>query len=447
VGADLSIAITATIFDAETYLPADMRADAGAGWDNQISEPQPTQIVVLDVPMLRDTDNIPLAYTLMAGYGRDGWRGGMAFVSADDGETFKYRLAQTHEATIGTMLDALPATARPFATDNDTVVRVRIQTQPDAMAGTTQSDMLTNFANAAAVRSGTEWEIIQFRDCVQDADDEAVFALSGLLRGRKGTDYCTDDHAPYDRFVLLAAADVSYMTFLPADITKTFQVKVASPGQTLESLSAQNVTYEGNSLRPYAPVHLAFTKSGADLVLTWERRTRFGGELKSGTAGVDTGSVPVNESTEAYQILVKSGPTTLATYDVADARTWTYTAAMQTSDGFGPGAFAVIYQMSELAGRGFPSRALYYGANTDVAELQPVAVQVRAQDLDVAQVQAVAVTTISEFIAVGQLQAVAVESPKATNVLQAGMAVIGMNQPHIEIDQAGMAVIGMIVKG
>lgn len=444
IGADLSLSVSAVIFDAQTYVPSGIAADAGDGWHSTIPDQQSSQLILLDVPMLRDADNIPLVYTLMSGYGRPGWRGGLAFISTD-GETFKYRFAQNSEATIGIMLDALPATDRPFSTDNDTVVRVQIQTQPEVMAGTTQADMLTNFANAAAVKSGTEWEIIQFRDCVQVESD--VFELSGLLRGRKGTDYCTDNHKPYDRFVLLQPADVSYASFLPSDITKTFQFKVASPGQSIDAVSAQSLTYEGNSLRPYAPVQLAWTKSGADLVLTWQRRTRFGGEMKSGTAGVDTGAVPLNESTESYRIVVMSGPTTLATYDVTGVQTWTYTAAQQTADGFGPGGFVVIHQMSEIAGPGFPSKPLYYGANADVAQLQAVVAQTKAQDVDVAQLQAVAVTTISEYLAVAQLQPVVVEAPKITRIYQAGMAVIGMDQPHIEIDQAGMAVIGMIIKG
>jgi hypothetical protein len=89
------------------------------------------------------------------------------------------------------------------------------------------------------------------------------------------------------------------------------------------------VTPIGRDLMPYAPVHIQASGSwGADITLTWQRRTRVGGELVDGG-----GDVPLAEDEEAYEvdILAYAGGPVLRTLEVS-SRSATYSSAQQTEN-------------------------------------------------------------------------------------------------------------------
>ena len=89
------------------------------------------------------------------------------------------------------------------------------------------------------------------------------------------------------------------------------------------------MTPVGRDLMPYAPVHIEACGSwGADITLTWQRRTRVGGELVDGG-----GDVPLAEDSEAYEVDILAtvdGPV-LRTLEVTE-RQAVYTAAQQAED-------------------------------------------------------------------------------------------------------------------
>ena len=87
-----------------------------------------------------------------------------------------------------------------------------------------------------------------------------------------------------------------------------------------------------------------------NLTVTWIRRSR----LRS--PGLGNGPVPLGETTEAYEIDIFTGAAVVRTI-TSTTPTFTYTAAEQTADGKTPGAAVTmrIYQMSDVAGRGFPA--------------------------------------------------------------------------------------------
>lgn len=113
----------------------------------------------------------------------------------------------------------------------------------------------------------------------------------------------------------------------------------------------------GRAERPYAPAQIRGTRDGSlNLTITWVRRTRLGGEWLDWT-----GDVPLGETTEAYEVLIRNaGDTaTLRTITGLSSPTTTYTAAQQTTD-FGAAQAAVnvqIYQISSAVGRGIAGRA------------------------------------------------------------------------------------------
>jgi hypothetical protein len=114
-------------------------------------------------------------------------------------------------------------------------------------------------------------------------------------------------------------------------------------------------TTRGRAEKPYAPAQVAGTRDGGDnLTITWVRRTRIGGEWLGGT-----GTVPVSEASEAYEVEVLNGSSVVRTITGLTSPTTTYSAANQTTD-FGAPQSSVsirVYQISAAVGRGIAAEA------------------------------------------------------------------------------------------
>jgi hypothetical protein len=79
------------------------------------------------------------------------------------------------------------------------------------------------------------------------------------------------------------------------DLNATRQWRAVSVGSVFEDADVQHRILTGRDLKPYAPWAVKATIDGGDILITWSRRTRIGGELKDGT-----GTVPLTEASEAY---------------------------------------------------------------------------------------------------------------------------------------------------
>jgi len=100
--------------------------------------------------------------------------------------------------------------------------------------------------------------------------------------------------------------------------------------------------------------------AGSDVVITWQRRARILGDLVDGT-----GTVPLSEDSEAYELEILAGDgTVLRTTAGLTETTWTYTAAHQDEDTTATSspAYVRIFQISAQVGRGFPGTRLFEGA-------------------------------------------------------------------------------------
>ena len=113
-------------------------------------------------------------------------------------------------------------------------------------------------------------------------------------------------------------------------------------------------TFRGVGLRPLSPVHVGGRRLGTgDLVLSWIRRTRIGGD------SWEVNEVPLAEDTERYEVDILDGETVKRTL-IATVPTITYSKDDQIAD-FGklPAAITVrVYQMSNVWGRGTPTVAV-----------------------------------------------------------------------------------------
>jgi len=330
--------ITAVAEDISSY---DFYNPAGTGTPNlqMPASISATRLELLDLPAF-PTDAATDAYLRygVVGLG-DGWAGSAVYRSDDGGANYALMQTLTAQATIGAVLNIIPA-GTIYGWDRSTIIDVLLTF--GQLQSVTDIAVL-NGANVCVIGE----EIIQFQTAT--LLDTNKYRLSNLLRGRLGTDWAVASHAAGERFVLLTNAVArELMASSGWGIGKKF--KPVTIGSTLGATTAQDFIYFAKALKPYAPVHIVGVRnSGGDLTINWKRRTRVGGDWRD---GVD---VPLSEESERYEVEIMSGATLKRTITGLTSPTATYTAAQQVTD-FGSVQSSVsvrVYQLSAAVGRGY----------------------------------------------------------------------------------------------
>lgn len=309
--------------------------------------------LVLDLPALTDVDGLaPTVY--LAGRGQTGerWPSAVAYKSSDGGSSYDTAAVLPLAATMGTTSTALP-TGRSDIVDESSTVTLTLETEGAALASVSLDSLLAG-ANACALGADGRWEILQFRSAVEDSP--GVYTLSGLLRGRKGTEHAMALHEIGDTFVLLESGNVTPDGVPATDYGMARPWKFVTSGQALGDVTAANVTLSDAAMKPYSPVHLGGGRSSAgDITINWTRRNRLDNTWR------DNVDVPMSEASEAYEIDVYSDnsyATVLRTI-AASSETASYAAADQVTD-FGSTQATVyckVYQLSATVGRGIAASA------------------------------------------------------------------------------------------
>lgn len=310
----------------------------------------PTLWEVMDMPILRDADNqagFYFAITPDREAPEDEWPGAVA-VRSWSADAFEQLFISGDACVMGdctTTLGDFEGGSGRF--DEGTTLTVRVFGE---LASTTRADMLDDLSlNAALVGS----EILRFRlaELLGTVDGQNEYRLSGFVRGQRGTEQHIGTHVAAERFVLL---NVSLRRVLNqnSEIGVPSEVKAVTLNTLLSAVPPEDFTDTGVALKPFSVAGLRALAVGADIVLTWNRRTRLSYRY-GGSVGA---SVPLGEATEAYRIDVYNGPTLVDTYTSTDS-TYTYLDADITSDGFGSADVItfVVRQLSEIVGPGFPA--------------------------------------------------------------------------------------------
>lgn len=240
--------------------------------------------------------------------------------------------------TWGFIVEPPNNTRTRFSKDRKSVMRVRIMSEDGAVLQSVAQylDMLNDSKVNLAYVGG---ELLQFENAVDEGD--GIWALTGLHRGRYGTDMFTASHVPGERFILLSGTDG-----LPDPSVVTVQVDIgASPRRVAQIFVPSNNPfqptpisfYNALNFRPWNVADVRVAYDGDDAEISWKRRTRFNGQWLDGTE-----EVPLNEATESYDLYIYSDPevffpqnssTYLRKVSVTSPE-FTYTLAMQTTDGF-----------------------------------------------------------------------------------------------------------------
>lgn len=303
-----------------------------------------TQAVFLDMPALPGDD--PGKGVLRIGVaGLAGNWTGCALYRSDDGGGSYQRVLDINNASIMGNVTGVLADGPAHVFDRANRLTVILLGEGELQSIT--EGALFNGGNAAMVGS----EMIQFTSAA--LIEPGKYELSGLLRGRLGTEWATGSHSAGEAFVLLDAglgrlAMAGNLLGLPRSY------KPVSFGAALSQTQAQDFTYGGVALKPYSPAHVSGRRDGSgNLTIGWIRRTRLGGNW------LDHADVPLNESSERYEVDILSGGGVVRTLTGLDENTASYSADQQLAD-FGavqPAIEVAVYQLSDVVGRGIPAYA------------------------------------------------------------------------------------------
>lgn len=335
--------IMAVAEDASTF---DFYTAPGAG--GTLTQDNPgiadTRCEILDIPAFPGDDSDKGVLRFAACGIAPGWVGAALYRSDDSGASYSRITDISAPAAIGTVTLVL-GSASPCLFDYSNPIEV-------LLVGTAQLQSVSelaviNGANAAMIGD----EVIQFTTAT--LLEPGKYRLDGLLRGRLGTEWAIGAHTTGERFALLDGALARLV--MPSNlIGLTRSYKAVSYGATIPDTTAQTVNYSGVALKPYSPVHITGARDGSgNLAIGWVRRSRLGGNW------LDAVDVPLNETSELYEVDIYNGSSVVRTIRNISSPTTVYSAANQVSD-FGSNQSSVsirIYQMSGIIGRGYPGVA------------------------------------------------------------------------------------------
>lgn len=298
----------------------------------------PTNVEMLDLPAF-PYDDPTQGVLRMALTGVDaGWRGAVVYRSDDGGSTYGQVSATDEAAVVGRAISVL-AEGRHAVLDEKNSVDVLLLTEEELESVPLLS--VLNGANLAVLGE----EVLQFTTAEWLGDGK--YRLSGLLRGRLGTEWAIDSHVLGERFILLNGR-IKQMSVAQNGIGLPRIYKPVSVGMSLGNTDAEVFAYGGASWRPYSPVHVTAERDDeGNAMLSWVRRARVGGGWR------DNVDVPLNESAERYEVEVLSGETVVRVLS-ASGTSVGYSAAAQFDD-FGSVQTSIrvrVYQLSDVVGRG-----------------------------------------------------------------------------------------------
>lgn len=330
--------LNAVRIEPSVYVPAQVQEDPPAL--SQFSAPTPVMPFHLDLPLMRG-DEVPHAPYIAAT--ASFWPGSAAVYTSPTDSNYALNMILPARATAGVTQSALPQ-ATPAIWDNagDLVVNM--------IGGTLESasdEAVLAGANLAAIGDGTPggWELIQFGEAELIAPD--TYALRRRLRGQQGTEGAMPAIWPAGSWFVLLNGALQQMD-LGANMRQVTQYFRIGPAQLPfedPSFDAASYAFDGNGLRPFAPVHLQVSDTGSgDQTISWIRRTRIDGDNWEG-------EVPIGEETESYRLqILKDG--TLLREVTATQPNWTYPAALQAQDGATGVVDITVAQVSERYGPG-----------------------------------------------------------------------------------------------
>lgn len=301
------------------------------------ASPGNVSMYLIDLPLLPGESS---AERVLAACTSDGaFYGANLFRSNDNGGTWSYVGQVTQHAVVGTAITVLPA-GNTVTWDEGSAVDVILS--HGTLESRPSGDVL-NYFNAALIGA----EIVQFKQASLIAAN--TYRLSGLLRGRLGTEHEVGRHIANEPFLMLNSLQSISFSASEWHMDKLYRIGPSTLPVTNEKYRNYTVNLDGIGARPYSVCHVSGFRDGTgSLTISWVRRARMNGDWKPYT------DVPVGENSETYQVDVVSADGNIKRTITVNEPKALYSANEQIAD-FGSLQAVVrvrIYQMSEVYGRG-----------------------------------------------------------------------------------------------
>lgn len=275
--------------------------DSGAGWQAPtMPAPWYVRLMTPDLPLAEDADDLGQAglreYALIGAY--DGNFRAVEVYRSADAQAWTVLGAATRAVTWGTVTSAPGRPLTPWTWDD--VNGIDIVLASGEIDAATDGELLDGANLAALVGPDGQAELVQFGAVAHLGGD--AWRLTRLLRGRRGSEDQIPRRRAGDAFVLLDEARFQFQA-PPSEASATRYLNAITAFQTAQTAPSIAKTGRGRAERPYAPAHVSGARDGSDnLAIAWFRRTRVGGDWLGGT-----GTVPLNEAAEAYEVEIYDG--------------------------------------------------------------------------------------------------------------------------------------------
>lgn len=256
---------------------------SGSFTDGRINPPTTPVLAVVDTATLRP-DDLTLPGVYLAAANSDGGTYDTVTVqeSVDD-SVFTDQASLPHEAAIGTVAVALgaPTHYKVWDSVNTLTVKLLFGTLASADKWALTSDITTNLAWLS------NGEIIQFATATLNSD--GTYTLSGLRRGRLGTEQFCSTHGANETLVILNEAVMGNATYSAADIGATRYWQALNDAPNNPASAVQTLVMATRRLLPYAPTFIRGSRDlSKNLTITGLRRTRWHGQPLWSPAETDT---------------------------------------------------------------------------------------------------------------------------------------------------------------
>lgn len=303
-------------------------------------------LVMMDIPLLRDYDD-GYGFYIAAYASSPGWRGAQIYKSFDNEASWlTFGDLVVNEAEVGRATTTLGNFTGGNIFDETNTVTVVMSS--GELASVDELSVL-NGLNVGLLGS----EIIQYKNAVLTAT--GTYVLSGLLRGRQGTEWAMGTHTSTDRFIVLEATTTYVEEGASAEYNLSRIYRAVAIDDFLDNALSISFTNTGVAQKPYSPVGLGGGRNAAaDVIINWVRRTRVGGSWADNT------DVPLGEASEKYELEIWNVGYTILKRTITGltASTYTYVVADQTTD-FGSAQATVyfkVFQISATVGRGYEGK-------------------------------------------------------------------------------------------
>lgn len=321
---------------------APVRADPGAAQQNLDVPQGATELRLCELPPLGEEPNGTVRVYAAAGGASSGWRYTELLLSTDGGAVWQSAGIISTPTSMGQLTSALPPSDWSRW---DEANRIEVEVLDDRPLPSRSRTAVLNGANLMLVGS----ELVQFRTAEEVAPRR--WRLSGLLRGRRGTEAEAQSQHVAGTTALLLDAESLFPIDLPVHhLGSELLAKAVGPNDSAAAIEPSRELLRGRSLLPLPPVFLSGGfESGGTLQVNWVRRSRHGFAWLDGT------DAPLAEEREAYAVAVE--------VNGAQAR-WTASEPGFRLDheaqiaAFGTAAAVAhvqVRQVSQLAGPGYPA--------------------------------------------------------------------------------------------